>query len=266
MFSLALRPRQRYVWGVISARLGDIDPVASIVELPTRVVVALAQVVETSLERGRYVAAKTAYAALQGQIFAMPHDEVVRLINCLGLKNRASAHLASSWAAARKLETPVLDFETAGVTGDSVGAMMAYRRRGKSAWGSLLSIREGEPVSGMCLAYWVKESNPILWWHRTRNEMKIALGPGNANLVNTAVKWSKADFLGRCTLEKAEPLIRERLGMTPEQFWKTAKLGDKSLVKKLGKIPSPLRNRMRRNGMQVAARQGPPPLEQLSLF
>jgi hypothetical protein len=263
---LARRRVQRYALGMSISQGLITDPVTAIAELPIRVVVALAEVVDTYLHDGRYAAAKTAYTALKHQIFALSHEEVVATINRLGLDARASAHIASSWATARAMSHPELEFETAGVAGDSVGAMMAYRRRGKSAWGKLLAIREGPEVGGMCMGYWVKENNPILWRHRTRNEMKIALGRGNAGLVNTAVRCSKQDFLRRCLLRQAAGLIRERLAMEPEAFWRSAKYGDADLVAKVGKIPSPLRRQMRRSGMAVAPRQGPPPPEQLSLF
>jgi hypothetical protein len=242
------------------------DPIAAIVGLPHRVVVALAEVVEAYLRASQYSAAKNAYAAMGHQAFALSHDEIVTLVNDLGVDARASAHVANAWATARDIPHPILEFETAAVAGDSVGAMMAYRRRGKSAWGRLLSIREGPEIGGMCMGYWAKENNPILWRHRTRNELKIALGRGNANLVNTAVRWSKAEFLRRCILEDAAKLIRKSLAMEPEAFWRAAKYGDAALVAKLGKIPSPLRRQMRRAGMQVAPRQGPPPPEQMELF
>lgn len=211
--------------------------------------------IDAFLKFGAYSKAKELYADLKAMISDMPHDDIVAIVNKIGVTHTSAGWAVKAWCDNHGIKSSIIEFETAGCIA-SPGETLNYRRS-KKTWGNLASISDDDLAAdraklggeaSLRMHFWLKDNNPIRLKQTTRNELKIILG---SKAVSSAMRSKKSEFIEE--VGKYEAARIERItGMPIGNIWSAIRNGDKALVDRLGRIPSSNREQMRRRGMFVA--------------
>jgi hypothetical protein len=93
-------------------------------------------------------------------------------------------------------------------------------------WGELLGVRPlrpDDPVHWSRILYVYKPSSPYNRRVEQRHALKRLLGRKLRKLVTQAAGSTKREFLGRWLTEAGASVIRRRLGLEPDRFWRAAR-------------------------------------------
>jgi hypothetical protein len=226
-------------------------------------VLSYAGKVEFVLRRGWVDLAVEGYGILVQLMVGWEHDEMVALVNNLGVVDPRSSLIAKAWCQFHGVTSPIVEFETAFCWGENVGEVFSFRR-GKKTWGAMVGVTSGSgpaPVTdarrngdaGLRMYFSMKSNNPIRLRQATRNELKLWLG---TKAVAEAMRLKRGEFVASFSRFDAARLERVT-GLPLERIWSAIKNGDAELVVRLGMIPNPKREQMARKGMNVAEHVDP---------
>jgi len=202
---------------------------------------------------------RLAFESLQWWTRHLPHDDMVEIVNGVGVVGSVAALIVRAWSASHGLSRVVVEFATAVCGGAHTGEIFAYRVS-KKTWGDLVAVREDSVqrspiVDGdgvLRLWFSLNENNPLRLKQQTRNELKAVLGRDHRGLVDESLRSSKGVFLDRLTPCQSDIIFR-LTQLAPGDFWRVVKNGDADVASRLGRIPSADRERMRKRGMYVSA-------------
>ena len=218
------------------------------------------ELIDAHLRFGNYNAAKVLYADLKWFIEEIPHDEMVALVNSMGVTHPSAGWLAKAWCENHGIKSADIEFETAGCIAPP-GDTLCYRRS-KKTWGNLVSISndlyaaeraQSGGEESLRLHFYLKENNPIRQKQTTRNEVKAHFG---SKFVNDAMSTNKAEFIKDIGQQEAD-MVERFTGMPIGKVWSAVRNGSKELVEHLSRIPSTKRDQMRRRGMYVTNHDDP---------
>lgn len=228
-------------------------------------IIAAGNLIHAHLSFGNCTTAKTVYADLEWFMEEVSHEEMVTLVNKVGVISKSAGWIVKAWCENSSIKDSIIEFETATCIA-SPGETTHYRLT-KKTWGDLVSItvddlaaeRVAQPgEEALRMKFTLKDGNPIRIKQTTRNELKLILGSA---AVNMAMRSKKNDFIA--DLGNFESRRVERItGLPISKIWSSIKSGNQGLIDRLGQIPNTKREQMRKRGMFVALHVAP----QLSLF
>jgi len=230
-------------------------------------IVHISGLIHAHVSFGQFGTAKIIYKELLFYVEELSHDDMVSLINKVGVTDHRAGWIGKAWCESHHIKHATLEFHTASCTVDSIGQAFEYRR-GKKTWGDLVGITEYQWQDPATLRqitedilrinFSLKENNPIRLKQTTRNEVKLLIG---SKLVNSAMASKKGEFVSEVGPYEAARIQRVT-GLPIGQLWSAIKKGDQNLVDRLSLIPNSKREQMRKRGMFVAPHYEP----QLTLF
>lgn len=243
------------------------QPVSELSERMTQAGTLAAKIMLEAYEKGGVEAyakvGRQAQSELARLVERADLDDIVDAINRLGISSPGAAIIARAYESQRGAVNVMLEFETGGILSTSIGDALA-QRKSKPSFGRLVGI-ETFPgyATGLQSAIFVASDNPIFIKQATRNELKLMVG---SKAVNDAMFYKQGRFreiysgvaAGRVSegeavdYAKIRGKIEKDLGMSLDEFWRTARGGNASLVNRLvDEYPNRKREQIRARGGSV---------------